>query len=183
MRRIFVISVFAALWAGGVLAEEAAAPSTEAPKEVSGPTDAVTPAGEEPVDPYVQSNSSAGAKPLGDKSTFNAFHGVEGIGRVVDKTVDLSLGDPRISDIFKAHDMVRLRRTLKEQFCYLLAGPCDYTGRDMKSTHKDMGLQTRDLNLLIEHLREAMRAEKIPSASQNRLLALLAPMHRDVVTR
>jgi hemoglobin len=145
--------------------------------------DVAIPSGEEPVDPYTQSNENAGAKPLPDTRTFKAFHGIEGIARVVDKTVDLSVADPRMLDIFKGHDLVRLRRTLKEQFCYLLAGPCDYTGRDMKSSHKDMGLQTRDLNLLIEHLREAMQAEKISNSSQNRLLAMLAPMHRNVVER
>ena len=46
---------------------------------------------------------------------FNAFHGKEGISRIVDGLVDLSVADPRISDIFKSQDLVRLKRTLKEQ--------------------------------------------------------------------
>ena len=97
--------------------------------------------------------------------------------------MDRSLANPRISDIFKSHDMVRLRRTLKEQFCYLLNGPCDYSGRDMKAAHKDLGLQNTDFNVLVEELQAAMDHEKIGYRAQNRFLAKLAPMQRQTVER
>ena len=114
---------------------------------------------------------------------WKAFHEKAGVDRVVDELVDLSLADPRISDIFTSHDMVRLRRTLKEQFCYLLNGGCDYSGRDMKTVHKDMGLQNADFNALVEHLQVAMDHEKIGFRDQNRFLAKLAPMQRKTVER
>jgi len=136
-----------------------------------------------PVDPYTQSNANAGAAPFADDQLFKAFRDQPGVARVVDGMIDRSAADPRTADIFKGVDLVRLRRTLKEQFCYLLAGPCDYTGRDMKAVHKDMGLQTTDFNILVEHLQDAMDKEGVPFRAQNRLLAKLAPMHRDVVTR
>jgi len=139
--------------------------------------------GEQTVDPYTPSNANAGARPMTDPAMFNAFHGKEGISRIVDSFVDRDVADPRISEIFKSQDLVRLRRTLKEQFCYLLDGGCDYTGRDMKSSHKDMGIQDADFNALVENLQKAMNKEGVPFRDQNRLLALLAPMHKDVVTK
>lgn len=78
---------------------------------------------------------------------------------------------------------MRLERTLNEQFCYILGGGCDYTGRDMKTAHKDMGLQASDMNILVEHLQDAMDREGVPFVLQNRFLAKLAPMKRDVVER
>jgi hemoglobin len=141
------------------------------------------PTGEVPVDPYVQSNANAGAQPFKDDRLFQAFHGKEGIGRIVDATVDASTKDPRIAEIFKATDLVRLRRTLKEQFCFILGGPCDYTGRDMKTAHKDLGLQNTDFNALVEHLQAAMDQEGVAFRDQNKLLAKLAPMQRDSVER
>lgn len=141
------------------------------------------PPGEEAVDPYPMANANAGATPIGGDSVWRAFNGAGGTRRIVDETVRLSVADSRIADTFKSHDLVRLRRTLFEQFCYLLGGSCDYTGRDMRATHKDMGLQTADLNALIENLQAAMRKEGVPFAAQNRLLAKLAPMKRDVVER
>ncbi|WP_082472739.1 group I truncated hemoglobin [Sphingomonas sp. Leaf357] len=138
---------------------------------------------EDPVDPYTQSNANAGATPFAGPGMLRAFHGKAGIARVVDELVTRSIADPRISDIFKGQDMVRLRRTLKEQFCFILNGGCDYTGRDMKASHKDLGLQTADFNALVENLQAAMRQEKVPFFAQNRLLAKLAPMKRDTVVR
>lgn len=139
--------------------------------------------GEDPVDPYAVSNANAGGAPIGNDRVWRAFNGAEGTRRIVDETVRLSVADPRIADTFKSHDLVRLRRTLYEQFCYLLGGGCDYSGRTMRASHKDMGLQTADLNALIEHLQAAMRNEGVPFAAQNRLLSRLAPMKRDIVER
>lgn len=135
------------------------------------------------VDPYVQSDANAGARPFQGDAMWKAFHGQAGVDRIVDETVDRSLADPRIRDIFEAHDMVRLRRTLKEQFCHILGGGCAYTGRDMKASHKDLGVQNADFNALVEHLQIAMDREKIGFRDQNRFLAKLAPMQRDAVER
>jgi hemoglobin len=144
---------------------------------------AETPAGELPVDPYEISNDNAGADPFEGAALFEAFNGEAGISRVVDDMVDRNLADPRIKDIFAASDLVRLRRTLKEQFCFILNGPCDYTGMDMKSSHADHGVTNREFNALVENLQLAMNTEGVPFRAQNKLLAKLAPMQRDVVTR
>ena len=139
--------------------------------------------GEEEVADYAHDNANAGAAPFAGGSMWKAFHEKAGVGRVVDELVDRSLADQRISDIFKSHDMVRLRRTLKEQFVYLLNGGGDYSGRDMKAVHKDMGLQNTDFNVLVEELQVAMDHEKIGFRDQNRFLAKLAPMQRQAVER
>ncbi|WP_156680145.1 group I truncated hemoglobin [Sphingomonas profundi] len=141
------------------------------------------PLGEEPVHPYVASNANAGATPFAGDTLWRAFHTRAGVDRIVDGMVDRSVADPRIGDIFRNQDLVRLRRTLKEQFCYILGGGCDYTGRTMKAAHKDLGLQTADLGALIENLQAAMRAEGVPFTAQNRLLAKLAPMKREAIER
>ena len=138
---------------------------------------------EEAVAAYAASNANAGASPFTGDAMLKAFHGQAGIARVVDDLVDRSLADPRIREIFEAHDMVRLRRTLKEQFCYILNGGCDYTGRDMTAVHKDLGVQNADFNALVEHLQAAMDREKIAYRDQNRFLAKLAPMQRQAVER
>ena len=139
--------------------------------------------GELPVDPYPQSNANAGATPYDSARLVEAFGGREGIRRIAERTVELSEADPRIAAIFESHDMVRLKRTLSEQFCYLLGAGCDYTGRDMSSSHAELGVTKSDLNALVENLQAAMREANVPFAAQNQLLAKLAPMSRHVVTR
>lgn len=140
-------------------------------------------AGEEPVHPYVVSDANADADPFAGGAMYAAFGGADGVGRIVDDMLDRTVADPRTAGIFVATDMVRLRRTLKEQFCYILGGGCAYTGRSMADAHDELGLQPSDFGILVEHLQDAMTAEGIPFHTQNRLLARLAPMHRDVVTR
>lgn len=139
--------------------------------------------GEEAVDAYTVSAANAGAAPFTGTAMFDAFHGQAGIDRIVDGMLDGSVADPRIALIFERTDMVRLRRTLKEQFAYLLGGPSSYTGRSMEDAHDDLGLQPADMGALVEHLQAAMAAEGVPFHTQNRFLAKLAPMKRDVVTR
>ena len=139
--------------------------------------------GELPVDPYEQSNANAGAAPYASARLIAEFGGREGIARIAARTIELSEADPRIAAIFEAHDTVRLKRTLGEQFCYLLGAGCDYSGRDMKSAHAGLGATKADLNALVENLQAAMREARVPFAAQGRLLAKLAPMSGQVIER
>lgn len=139
--------------------------------------------GEQAVDPYTVDDADAGAAPFEGTAMLEAFNGREGSDRIVDDMLDRSVADPRIAGIFVATDMVRLRRTLKEQFCYILNGGRAYTGRSMRDAHDDIGLQPADMGALVEHLQDAMNAESVPFRTQNRFLARPAPMRRDVVTR
>lgn len=139
--------------------------------------------GEFPVAPYPASNANADASPFtGDKMAL-AFGGQAGICRIAIRLVDLNEADPRISDIFIAHDKVRLRRTLFEQFCHVLGAGCEYSGRDMAAAYKDLGLRKSDMNALVENLQRAMREEGVSFQAQNRFLAKLAPQSSDIVTR
>lgn len=139
--------------------------------------------GEFAVEPYASSNSNAGANPFTSHAMADQFGGQSGIRELTDRLVELSLTDPRLSDIFKGHDLIRFRRVLFEQFCYILAAGCDYSGRDMRVAHANMGLQRNDLNALVEHLQLAMKERRIPFAAQNRLLAKLAPMDKAVLQK
>ena len=138
---------------------------------------------EEAVDAYAQSNANAGATPFEGAAMYEAFHGEAGVGRIVDGLIARNIVDPRIKDQFAATDLVRLKRTLTEQFCYILGGGCAYAGRDMPSSHAELGTHSADMAALVENLQAAMSEERIPFATQNRFLAKLAPMKRDVVTR
>ena len=139
--------------------------------------------GELPVDHYVQDDSNAGAKPFEESRMAEHFGGREGIRAIAERTVELSEADPRIAGIFVAHDTVRLKRTLFEQFCFILGAGCSYTGRTMSDAHEGMGLRKSDLNALVENLQRAMREASVPFAAQNRFLAKLAPMSHDVIER
>jgi hemoglobin len=139
--------------------------------------------GEDAVDPYVADNRNAGASPFDGEGMAMAFHGQEGIGRIVENMIDASSADSVIGEIFANQDKVRLKRTIFEQFCYILNAGCSYTGRDMAASHKDLGIQKADMNRLVEVLQRAMAAEGVAFQAQNRFLSKLAPMRRDVLQK
>ena len=87
----------------------------------------------------------------------------------------------QFGEIFANQDKVRLKRTIFEQFCYILNAGCAYTGRDMATAHKDMGIQKADMNRLVEILRRSMDTEDVDFQSQNRFLSKLATMLRHVL--
>lgn len=101
--------------------------------------------------------------------------------RIADGMLHRALLDPRLKGKFDDANIERLQGLLMLHFCVLTGGPCRYPGRDMKTAHADLDLAPRHFNALVEDLQDAMDAEHVPFWTQNRLLALLAPMHRDIV--
>ncbi|EJL94334.1 hemoglobin like protein [Herbaspirillum sp. CF444] len=118
-----------------------------------------------------------------DDSLYRDLGGLEVLTRVVDDALALALADARIKDSFKDTDMKRLARLITEQFCELSGGPCKYSGDPMKEVHQGLALNNMQFNALVEDLQAAMDKSNIPSRTQNKLLALLAPMQRTVVTK
>jgi len=114
---------------------------------------------------------------------YASFGQLPGLQRLAQDLVARASTNPRIASFFERTDKAELAKSLSIQFCSLMQGPCEYTGPDMKQAHRDMGLSTAHFNALVEDLQLAMDAQGIPFGTQNRLLALLAPMHRDVTER
>lgn len=116
-------------------------------------------------------------------SLFDDIGGEAKLARVVDSMVARSLADPRIRDVFDNTNIDRFTRHLNGQLCEVAGGSCRYTGQTMAGSHAHLGLRMRDMNAVVEHLRDAMEENGVPFRVQNRLLALLAPMQRDIVTK
>lgn len=114
-------------------------------------------------------------------SLYERLGGAEGIDAITFDLLARSMADPRIAEDFVEADLVNLHGRLVEQLCALSGGPCTYGGRDMRAAHAGLGLTEADFNALVEHLVDAMRARGVPLSAQNELLAILAPMRREVI--
>jgi hemoglobin len=110
------------------------------------------------------------------------FGGKDGLTAIVSTFMDNMMADPRTQPFFEHVDRDRVKRELSEQFCAILGGGCIYSGRDMRTTHAGLKIDRNNFNALVEDLQRAMVTHKVPFRSQNKLLAVLAPMHREVVT-
>ncbi len=129
---------------------------------------AMTPA---PVAPHITS----GTKLLED------FGGKTGLVAIMDDFMINLLADQRTRPFFENVDQARVKAMLVEQFCEILNGGCSYSGRSMVEAHQGMGVKESHFLALVESLQKAMDKHKVPFSSQNKLLAALAPQHRDII--
>ncbi|UUZ51565.1 group 1 truncated hemoglobin [Massilia sp. B-10] len=118
-----------------------------------------------------------------DDATFQGLGGKPGIKQIVATFLPLIQADPRIKESFTDIDMKNLALRLEEQFCVLSGGPCAYQGKDMKEIHDGLNITNAQFNALAEDLQIAMEKVGVPSRFQNKLVAKLAPMQRDIVTK
>ena len=113
---------------------------------------------------------------------YKAFGEKQGLVVLMDDFMTRLLADPRTGPHFKPANQQRVKEQLVEQFCALGGGPCVYKGADMQSSHANLDIKKSDFHALVEVLQQSMDAKGIAFRKQNEMLALLAPMHRDIIT-
>lgn len=99
----------------------------------------------------------------------------------VDEFTNIILADDRINFTFASADLNKFKQLLFEQICSLTGGPCKYTGRDMHEAHLKLNIDDAQFNALAEDLYEAFDRVHVSYRLQNKVMALLAPMQRDIV--
>jgi len=115
------------------------------------------------------------------KSLYDRLGGKDAITAVVDDFVANVAADKRINGFFAKADIPRLKRNLVDQICQATGGPCTYTGKDMKTAHKGMGITDADFNALVEDLQKSLNKFKVPDKEQGELLGALAPLKPQIV--
>lgn len=128
-------------------------------------------------------HAQEGTKLSGDAGIFKSFGEKEGLVRIMDDFMVNLLKDPRTKTFFENADQPRVKAQLVDQFCFILNGPCEYKGANMKPIHANLDISRENFNALVEQLQFAMDKHHVPFAAQNKLLAVLAPMHRQIITK
>ena len=117
-----------------------------------------------------------------DDQLYKAFGEKPGLVALMDDFMTRLLADPRTAPHFQPANQQRIKEQLVEQLCALGGGPCVYKGADMKSSHANLDIKKSDFHALVEVLQASMDAKGIAFRKQGEMLALLAPMNRDVIT-
>jgi hemoglobin len=126
--------------------------------------------------------SFAQQMPGKDDQLYKAFGEKAGLVAIMDDFMVRLVDDPRTGPHFKPANQQRIKEQLVEQLCALGGGPCVYKGADMKSSHANLDIKKSDFHALVELLQQSMDAKGVPFRKQNEMLALLAPMNRDIIT-
>jgi hemoglobin len=116
-----------------------------------------------------------------EKSLYERLGGQPAITAVVDDFVGRVAADNRINSFFVTTDVPRLKMHLLNQICEASGGPCKYTGRDMRTTHRGMGVTQAHFDALVGDLVATLDKFKVPDKEKNELLSVLGPMQKDIV--
>jgi hemoglobin len=115
------------------------------------------------------------------KSLYERLGGKDAITAVVDDFVANVAADKRINGFFAKADVPRLKRNLVDQICQATGGPCIYTGKDMRTAHKGMGITDADFSALVEDLKKSLDKFKVPAKEQGELLGALGSLKPQIV--
>lgn len=131
--------------------------------------------------PATAGAAEAGPPDADTAALLRALGGRDGLVRLTADFADRVRADPRTEPFFRPVNAGHLKRQLADHFCQLLRGPCVYDGEPMKGAHAGLGITRKDFLAVVDLLQDAMDAQGLPFVVQNRLLARLAPLHRDIV--
>ena len=96
--------------------------------------------------------ASMSQQSVADKSLYERLGGKEAITAVVDDFVGRVAADNRINGFFAKANVPRLKTKLVNQICEASGGPCKYSGPDMKTAHRGMGVTSTAFDALVGDL-------------------------------
>jgi len=120
------------------------------------------------------------------KSLYARLGGYDAIALVVDDFITRLATDKRFEKFFTGFSddsKKRLRQHILDQFCVAAGGPCVYTGRDMRTSHKGLGISEADWDAAAKHLVAALDKYKVQEAEKNDLLAFVVTQKKDIVEK
>jgi hemoglobin len=118
-----------------------------------------------------------------EQTLFDEIGGGAILRATVAEFVDIMLEDERINFAFAQADLNVFKRRLYTQLCVLANGPCRYEGRDMKTAHEKLTITNAQFNAVAEDLYKAFERVGVNYRAQNKMMALLAPMQREIVDK
>jgi hemoglobin len=117
------------------------------------------------------------------QTLYEQIGGEPALKATVEELMLIMESDPRINFTFAETDIPKFKQLLFDQLCNLTGGPCQYTGRSMQESHEKLKVTNAMFNALAEDLYIAFDRVGVPYRVQNKVMALLAPMQRDIVMK
>ncbi|HUP59401.1 MAG TPA: group 1 truncated hemoglobin [Thermoanaerobaculia bacterium] len=120
------------------------------------------------------------------KSLYQRLGGYDAIAAVSDDFLGRLATDKQLGRFFPGHSedsVKRIRQHIVDFLCAATGGPCIYTGRDMKTSHKGLGVTEADWNQSVALLVQTLDKFKVPVAEKNEVLGAVSGLKGDIVEK
>ena len=121
-----------------------------------------------------------------EKSLYQRLGGYDAVAAVVDDFMGRMASDKQLSRFFTTlgeNRKVKARQLTVDFVCKAVGGPCAYTGRDMLTTHKGMGITEDDWNISVKLLKQTLSKFKVPEKESAEVLSLIASLKSNIVDK
>ncbi len=116
-----------------------------------------------------------------EKSLYDRLGGKAAITAVVDEFVNRTVADSRVNGRFAFTDAKKFKALNVDFVCQATGGPCQYQGKDMKTTHAGMRISNAEFDIVAGHLAATLRKFKVPRREREELLAIIGSLRKDIV--
>ena len=121
---------------------------------------------------------------MSEKSLYERLGGYDAIAAVADDLLPRLENDAQLGRFWanRGDDgIAREKQLLVDYLCASAGGPLLYTGRDMLTSHRGMGVTESDWQLLINHLKATLSGFQVPQQEQDDVLAFIDTTKTDIV--
>jgi hemoglobin len=125
----------------------------------------------------------------GKKTLWDRLGGEAAVKAVVNDFVLLAADDPKVNFFrngkYKLDDagVKKLKTQLVELVSATTGGPLKYSGRDMKVSHKGMGITDAEFDALAGHLVTVLKKYNVPKTETDELLKIVGSTRADIVEK
>ena len=119
-------------------------------------------------------------------SLYKRLGGYDAIAAVSDEFIARLAADKQLNRFLvglSGDSQGKLRQRVVELACFATGGPCVYTGRDMKTSHKGLGITENDWTLTVKHLSDSLDKFKVPAREKGEFLAIIGGLKADIVEK
>ena len=121
-----------------------------------------------------------------NNSLYKRLGGYDALAAVTDDFITALATDKTLGRFFigaSDNSKMKIRQLVLDQLCAATGGPCVYIGRDMKSSHKGLGISEDDWNIAVKLLVNTLNKFKVPGKEQNELASALTTLKADIVEK
>lgn len=118
------------------------------------------------------------------KTLYERLGGYDAIAAVANDLLTRLRNDPQLGRFWKnrAEDSImRERQLLIDFLCTNAGGPMYYRGRDMRLSHRGMGITESDWNIFLAHAETTLANFNVPEAEQRDVVAFVQSLKKDIV--
>jgi len=115
---------------------------------------------------------------------YERLGGYDAVAAVADTLLQRLRADTQLGRFWENRGddgIAREKQLLIDFLCASAGGPLLYTGRDMVTSHRGMGITTADWDIFIGHVEETLRQFELPTAEFNDVIGFIQSTRDEIV--